>query len=76
MNVRVSPDSLVVGCVLTPRQLEVVRWFSLDKRGADVAVIMGVTTSTVRTHVENIKAVLGLDTVPAVVATCIRRGWI
>ena len=73
------PDSAAFNaatCPLTPRQLEVLRWLADGKRPNDVALILGISKSTIRSHVENIKVELGLDTTVAIVVAALRRGWI
>jgi len=55
---------------LTPRAAEALLWAAQGKTNADIAVILGISESTVKTHVSSILHKLGLNsrTQAAVVA--------
>lgn len=46
---------------LTPREAEVLFWAAQGKTNAEIAVILGITPSTAKSHLENIYAKLGVD---------------
>lgn len=46
---------------LTPREAEVLRWVAEGKSNAEIAMILGLTTGTVKIHVERILAKLGVE---------------
>ncbi|NDL63649.1 LuxR family transcriptional regulator [Acerihabitans arboris] len=45
---------------LTVRQVEVLRWASLGKTYGEIAIIMGITESTVKFHISNLIVKLGV----------------
>ncbi|MSU58824.1 MAG: response regulator transcription factor [Pedosphaera sp.] len=47
---------------LTPRVAEVLLWVAQGKTNADIATILGITESTVKKHMLEIFAVLGVET--------------
>lgn len=56
-----SPEPLVqLG--LTPRVAEVLLWVAQGKTNADIATILGISESTVKKHLLEIFAVLGVET--------------
>jgi len=46
---------------LTARETEILRWIAAGKNNPEIAVILGVSRYTVKTHVERILAKLGVD---------------
>ncbi len=46
---------------LTPREREVLRWLAEGKTNSEIAVILGLTTGTVKIHVERILVKLGAE---------------
>jgi DNA-binding NarL/FixJ family response regulator len=56
-----SPAPLVT-LGLTPRVAEVLLWVAQGKTNADIAVILGISESTVKKHLLEIFAVLGVET--------------
>ncbi|MEI9895269.1 MAG: LuxR C-terminal-related transcriptional regulator [Chthoniobacter sp.] len=46
---------------LTPREREVLRWVAEGKTNSEIAVILGLTTGTVKLHVERILVKLGVE---------------
>ena len=57
-----TPEPLEVRFGLTPREAEVLIWVAQGKTNPEVATILGIRPSTVRTHVERIFAKLGVET--------------
>jgi DNA-binding CsgD family transcriptional regulator len=53
---------------LTPREQEVLSWVSRGKTNAEVALLLSVSPGTVRKHLENVYAKLGVKTRTAAVA--------
>lgn len=47
---------------LTPRERDVLHWVAAGKRNAEIATILGLSPLTVRRHLENIFAKLGVET--------------
>ena len=47
---------------LTPRESEVLLWVSRGKQNSEIAMILGVHTRTVTTHLERIYSKLGVET--------------
>ncbi len=46
---------------LTPREIEVLRWIAEGKSNAEIAIILGISVSTAKQHVERILAKLGVE---------------
>ncbi|MEI9895270.1 MAG: LuxR C-terminal-related transcriptional regulator [Chthoniobacter sp.] len=46
---------------LTPREREVLRWVAEGKSNSEISLILGLTTGTVKLHVERILAKLGVE---------------
>ncbi len=59
---------------LTERELEVVSWVARGKTNGEIAEILWVAPSTVRKHLENVYAKLGVGTRTAAVARVLRLG--
>jgi CheY-like chemotaxis protein/DNA-binding CsgD family transcriptional regulator len=55
-----SPERLLV-LGLTPREAEILFWIAQGKTSPEIAIIVGSATATVRKHVENITAKLGVE---------------
>ena len=53
---------------LTAREREVLAWVARGKTNAEVASLLWLAPSTVRKHLQNIYAKLGVTTRPAAVA--------
>ena len=47
---------------LTKRETEILQWVGEGKRNAEIATILGLSAHTVRNHLENIFAKLGVET--------------
>ena len=52
---------------LTKREQEVLSWVALGKTNAEIATILSLAPSTVRKHLENVYAKLGVHTRTAAV---------
>ena len=63
---RVSPTSLMT-LGLTRRQAEILFWVIQGKTNPEIATILGVSTLTVRTHLERVFAKLKVETRTAAV---------
>lgn len=57
-----SPEPLEVNFGLTPREAEVLLWVAQGKTNPEVATILGMRPSTVRTHLERVFAKMGVET--------------
>jgi DNA-binding CsgD family transcriptional regulator len=53
---------------LTPREREVLAWVSRGKTNAEIARLLWLAPGTVRKHLENVYAKLGVSTRTAAVA--------
>ncbi len=62
--------------VLTERERGIVALMSDGSSNAEIAEELGVTASTVKTHLERIFAKLGARDRASAVATALRRGYI
>ncbi len=49
-----SPEPLIAGFSLTPKEAEVLLWVAQGKANADIATILGVGESTVKKHLEHV----------------------
>ena len=56
-----SPKPLEAGLSLTPREAEVLLWVAQGKGNADIAGILSTGESTVKKHLEQIFAKLGVE---------------
>ncbi len=57
------------GIALTKREQEVVSWLARGKTNAEIAELLWLAPSTVRKHLENVYAKLGVNTRTAAVAS-------
>lgn len=60
--------------VLTPREIEVLRWIADGLTGPQIAERTGLSRSTVNTHVEHAREKLGARTRTEAVARAVRQG--
>jgi LuxR family quorum sensing-dependent transcriptional regulator len=58
--------------VLTPRELECMRWVALGKTDEEIGIILTISARTARFHVENAKRKLGVATRVQAVAEALR----
>src|SRR5262245_48070947 len=59
---------------LTPRQLEILRWVALGKSNAEIARLLYLSPGTVRKHMDNIFAELGVRSRTAAATTVFGNG--
>ena len=57
------------GAELTAREQEVLSWVARGKTNAEIAQLLWLAPSTVRKHLENVYAKLGVNTRTAAVAS-------
>lgn len=60
----------------TERELQVIRLFAEGRTAAEVGDVLHLATGTVRTHRRNILQKSDCANMTAVVATCIKEGWV
>lgn len=58
---------------LTERESEILRWIAAGKNNPEIAVILGLSRHTIKTHVERILAKLGVDNRMAAVS--VAQAW-
>jgi DNA-binding CsgD family transcriptional regulator len=56
---------------LTRRENEILEWVARGKTNPEIAVILGIAPTTVRRHLENVYAKLGVHTRTAAVTRCL-----
>jgi DNA-binding CsgD family transcriptional regulator len=56
---------------LTPRENEILEWVAHGKTNPQIAEILGIAPTTVRRHLENVFAKLGVHTRTAAVTRCL-----
>ena len=61
---------------LTPRERTVLELLASGETTGSAATCLGVSEATVRTHVENMRAKLGVNTRAAIVASGFRLGYL
>jgi len=61
------------GAELTPRQREILRWVALGKTNREIARLLFISPGTVRKHMDNVFAALGVRTRTAAVVAMLRR---
>jgi DNA-binding CsgD family transcriptional regulator len=61
---------------LTPRERTVLELLAAGETTASAATCLGISEATVRTHVENMRAKLGVNTRAAIVANGFRLGYL
>lgn len=66
---QVATTRMVGGLELTAREREVMTWVARGKTNPQIAELLWVAPSTVRKHLENIYAKLGVNTRTAAVAS-------
>ena len=66
---QVATTRVVGGLELTAREREVMTWVARGKTNPQIAEVLWVAPSTVRKHLENIYAKLGVNTRTAAVAS-------
>ena len=61
---------------LTPRECTVLELLASGETTASAATSLGISEATIRTHVENMRAKLGVNTRAAIVASGFRLGYL
>jgi DNA-binding CsgD family transcriptional regulator len=61
---------------LTPRERAVLELLASGETTASAATCLGISEATIRTHVENMRAKLGVTTRAAIVASGFRLGYL
>jgi DNA-binding NarL/FixJ family response regulator len=59
---------------LTSREVEVMRLVAAGRRDKEIAIVLGISSQTVRVHVKNIYAKLGVSDRTEAMSVAIRRG--
>ena len=52
------------GFTLSSRESEVLQWLAHGKSGIEIAIILGISTCTVRIHIQSVKRKLNAATIP------------
>ena len=61
---RVEHERLRSGNSLSSREREVLHWLALGKSGPEIAIILGISTCTVRIHIQGVKRKLNAVNIP------------
>jgi DNA-binding CsgD family transcriptional regulator len=65
---KLSPDRIINGVSLSPRECECLEWAAQGKSAWEIGRILGITRRTVAFHLENAKAKLGVHSICQAVA--------
>jgi NarL family two-component system response regulator LiaR len=65
-----SPDDL------TPREIEVLRYVAMGRSNRDIALVLGVGEETIKSHVGNLLAKLGVENRAQAAVQALKRGLI
>lgn len=65
---RLSPDRIIDGVSLSPRETECLEWAAQGKSAWEIGTILGISRHTVATYLENVKTKLGVRTIVQAVA--------
>jgi len=68
---RLSPDRVIDGVSLSPREFECLGWAAQGKSAWEIGHILGITRRTAAFHLENAKAKLGVHSICQAVARLI-----
>jgi DNA-binding CsgD family transcriptional regulator len=60
---RLSPDRIIDGVSLSPRETECLEWAAQGKSAWETGTILGISRHTVATYLENAKTKLGVRTI-------------
>lgn len=63
------------GCPLSDRQYEILYWITQGKEYTEVASLLGISHSTVRTHTHHAYKILGVKSASAATVMFMREGW-
>jgi DNA-binding CsgD family transcriptional regulator len=61
---RARHESASRASCLSSREREVLHWLSLGKSGPEIAIILGISTCTVRIHIQSVKRKLSAVNIP------------
>lgn len=70
-----SQPEVPPGCPLTKRQYEILYWITQGKEQKQVAHLLGLSESTVRTTCSNAYKLLGVPSATAATVLFMRNGW-
>ena len=59
---------------LSSRESEVLHWLAFGKSGPEIAIILGISTCTVRIHIQSVKRKLDAVNIPHAVYLALTRG--
>jgi len=59
---------------LSSRESEVLHWLAYGKSGPEIAIILGISTCTVRIHIQSVKRKLDAVNIPHAVYLALTRG--
>jgi DNA-binding CsgD family transcriptional regulator len=59
---------------LSSRESEVLHWLAYGKSGPEIAIILGISTCTVRIHIQSVKRKLDAANIPHAVYLALTRG--
>jgi DNA-binding CsgD family transcriptional regulator len=59
---------------LSSRESEVLHWLAHGKSGPEIAIILGISTCTVRIHIQSVKRKLDAVNIPHAVYLAVTRG--
>jgi DNA-binding CsgD family transcriptional regulator len=68
---KLSPDRVIDGISLSPREFECLGWAAQGKSAWEIGRILGITRRTAAFHLENAKAKLGVHSICQAVARLI-----
>ena len=60
--------------MLSPRQRDVLHWLAQGKSGPEVAIILGISVSTVRVHIRTLICKLNAANIPHAVLRAAQTG--
>jgi LuxR family transcriptional regulator, activator of conjugal transfer of Ti plasmids len=60
---QLSPDRVIDGVSLLPREFECLEWAAQGKSAWEIGCILGISRHTAATHLDNVKAKLGVRTI-------------
>ena len=60
----------------TPKQIEIMQLLSEGHKAVDIAKMLYISDTTLRTHIQDVMFRLGTHTRAHMIAVALRRGWI
>lgn len=76
VRLKSSSDSERLSSLLTPRQVEILKWLSVGKRNADISDILGISVKTIDRHLEDARQRLNVLTTNQLLVTAYIKGQI